>query len=640
MKTKTTARPQRRAKRVPKKGAPRAITAIATSGEDQDGRALADSHREMAGRLAALDRVQSTIEFALDGTVLTANANFLGLLGYTLDEIRGRHHRMFCDPSEVSRPEYAAFWRRLGQGEYDAGIYRRIGKNQKEVWIQASYNPILDATGKPYKVVKFATDITDQRNRSVEFEGKMAAIGKAQGVIEFNLDGTVITANETFLEILGYRLEDVRGRHHRIFCDPAYVNSPDYEAFWAKLRRGEYDAGVYQRFGKDQKEAWIQASYNPILDAAGKPYKVVKFATDVTAQRRAQDQLAHLMGEVQSVMGGVASGDLTHLVSGQYQGDLEKTKASVNAAVAKLRELVTQINEATGTIASGASDISEGNTSLNKRTQEQSSALEETASSLEEMTATVKQNAGNATQANQLAAGARDSAEKGGQVVGDAVKAMQAITESSKKVADIIGVIEQIAFQTNMLALNAAVEAARAGDQGRGFAVVAAEVRNLAQRSAGAAKEIKGLIQDSAEKVDQGARLVNRSGETLQDIVAGVKKVSDIIAEINAASVEQASGIEQINSAVAQMDKSTQQNAAMVEEAASAAESMNEQARGMATLVGFFNLGNLARRQGDRHGTDTETEDVGEGRPPQGLRRQAHGGGQGQPRVEPDGSHR
>jgi len=206
----------------------------------------------------------------------------------------------------------------------------------------------------------------------------------------------------------------------------------------------------------------------------------------------------------------------------------------------------------------------------------------------------VKQNANNATQANQLASSARESAEKGGQVVSDAVNAMGAITESSKKVADIIGVIEQIAFQTNMLALNAAVEAARAGDQGRGFAVVAAEVRSLAQRSAAAAKEIKGLIQDSAEKVEQGAKLVNRSGETLQEIVGSVKKVSDIIAEINAASEEQASGIDQINSAVAQMDKNTQQNAAMVEEAASAAESMTEQARAMVELVGFFRIGDGA----------------------------------------------
>ena len=553
-------------------------------------RAAAIDTRDRDGLLAALDRAQGTIEFKLDGTIESANENFLRLMGYSLDEVRGKHHRIFCDPSYVASPAYEAFWAKLRRGEYETGVYRRLGKNDKEVWILASYSPVLDSDGRAYKVVKIAADVTEQRNRSAEFEGRMNAIDKAQATIEFGLDGTVLTANENFLRLTGYSLDEVRGRHHRVFCEPAYVNSAEYEAFWTKLRRGEYDSGVYRRVGKDNKEVWIQASYNPIFTAAGKPYKVVKFAIDITGQRRAQDELGRLMEEVQSVMGAVATGDLTQMVSGQYKDGLDRIKVSINSAVEKLRDLVLQINESTSTIASAASDISEGNTNLSKRTQEQSSALEETASSLEEMTATVKQNANNATQANQLAAGARDSAEKGGQVVGDAVHAMGAITESSKKVADIIGVIEQIAFQTNMLALNAAVEAARAGDQGRGFAVVAAEVRNLAQRSAAAAKEIKGLIQDSAEKVKQGARLVNRSGETLQEIVAGVKKVSDIIAEINAASEEQASGIDQINSAVAQMDKTTQQNAAMVEEAASAAESMNEQARAMGELISFFHF--------------------------------------------------
>jgi methyl-accepting chemotaxis protein len=381
---------------------------------------------EMAGRLAALDRIQGTIEFNLDGTVVTANQNFLQLLGYELDEIKDKHHRMFCDPTYAATPEYAAFWRRLGQGEVESGTYRRLGKGGKEVWIQASYNPILDAAGKPYKVVKFATDVTEQRNKAAEFEGKLAAVDKAQATIEFNLDGTVISANDNFLNALGYSLDEIRGRHHRLFCEPTYAASTAYEAFWAKLRRGEYDTGVYRRVGKDNKEVWIQASYNPILDANGKAYKVVKYATDVTAQRHAQEQLGLLMGEVQSVMGGVAGGDLSRLVNGDYHDGLEKTKGSINAAIEKLRDLVSQINGAAETITSGASDISEGNASLNKRTQEQSSALQQTAASLEEMTATVKQNANNATQANQLAAGARDSAEKGGHVVGDAVKAMGA----------------------------------------------------------------------------------------------------------------------------------------------------------------------------------------------------------------------
>ena len=314
------------------------------------------------------------------------------------------------------------------------------------------------------------------------------------------------------------------------------------------------------------------------------------------------DRVVQPLSETQRVVEALASGDLTTEMEGEYHGEFAVLRDQLNASMSTLGTLVQQISQSAETISSAANDISEGNSNLNSRTQEQSSALEETASSLEELTATVKQNANNANQANQLAAGARDAAEKGGQVVGSAVGAMSAITEASKKVADIIGVIEQIAFQTNMLALNAAVEAARAGDQGRGFAVVAAEVRTLAQRSASAAKEIKGLIQDSQEKVEQGAKLVNRSGETLSEIVSSVKKVSDIIGEIDAASEQQASGIDQINSAIAQMDKNTQQNAAMVEEATAAAESMTEQSRNLAELVRFFKV--------DAEGTQLSARDA------------------------------
>jgi methyl-accepting chemotaxis protein len=303
------------------------------------------------------------------------------------------------------------------------------------------------------------------------------------------------------------------------------------------------------------------------------------------------DGMVAPLREATQVIDALAAGDLTRTMDGDYRGAFAGMATALNGSMHKLRELVEQIRGSAGAIAGAASEISAGNNDLNKRTQDASAALQQTAASLEEMTATVKQNASNATQANQLAASARGAAEDGGKVVGEAVRAMAAITDSSRKVADIIGVIEQIAFQTNMLALNAAVEAARAGDQGRGFAVVAAEVRNLAQRSAAAAKEIKGLIRDSAEKVEQGGRLVNRSGETLSGIVTAVKKVSDIIADINAASEEQASGIEQINTAVTQMDRTTQQNAAMVEEAASAAESMNEQARGLNEVLAFFSVG-------------------------------------------------
>jgi methyl-accepting chemotaxis protein len=545
----------------------------------------------------AISRVQATIEFNLDGTVLTANENFLKTVGYELDEIQGQHHRMFCEPAYTNSREYAAFWQKLGRGEFDAGQYRRVGKGGKEIWIQASYNPILDANGKVYKVVKFATDITAEKNRNAEFEGKINAVNKAQAAIEFNLDGTIITANDNFLNCLGYRLDEIKGQHHRMFCDPAYTSSGEYAVFWQKLNRGEFDSGQYRRVGKGGKEIWIQASYNPILDATGKVYKVVKFATDITAQKKAQQELEACMAEAQRALGALAEGNLTQTMEGTYQGELEKIKTSVNGALANLTQTITSVRESVDAVTNGAEEISKGNEDLSQRTSEQASALEETSASMEEMTSTVKQNADNAKQANQLAIAARDTADKGGSVTKKAVEAMGEINKSSKKIADIITVIDEIAFQTNLLALNAAVEAARAGEHGRGFAVVAAEVRNLAQRSATAAKEIKGLINESIQRVNDGSELVNQSGKTLDEIVGSVKRVTDIIAEITAASQEQASGIDQVNKAIMAMDETTQQNAALVEETTSAAQSMKEQAKELLQQVAIFNTGQAEEPQ-------------------------------------------
>ncbi|MEC4889535.1 MAG: methyl-accepting chemotaxis protein [Nitrospira sp.] len=545
---------------------------------------------EIKGVTNAIGKAQAVIEFNLDGTVITANDNFLNCLGYTLPEIQGHHHRLFCDPAYTASGNYQAFWQKLNRGEFDAGVYRRIGKGGKEIWIQASYNPILDVNGKPYKVMKFATDITAQKNQAAEAEGKISAIGKAQAAIEFKLDGTVMTANDNFLNCLGYTLPEIQGQHHRMFCDPAYTSTGEYAAFWQKLNRGEFDAGVYRRIGKGGKEIWIQASYNPIVDANGKVYKVVKFATDITPQKKAQAEMEQLVAEAQGVLGRLASNDLTEQMRGQYQGELAKIKDSINAVVHNLTQTMTTVREAVEAVTAGSEQISKGSEDLSQRTSEQASSLEETSASMEEMTSTVKQNADNAKQANQLASAARDTADKGGAVTTKAIEAMGAINQSSKKIADIITVIDEIAFQTNLLALNAAVEAARAGEHGRGFAVVAAEVRNLAQRSATAAKEIKGLINESIQRVNDGSELVDQSGKTLEEIVSSVKRVSDIIAEITAASQEQASGIDQVNKAIMQMDEATQQNAALVEETTSASQSMKAQAQELMRQVEAFKV--------------------------------------------------
>jgi methyl-accepting chemotaxis protein len=421
--------------------------------------------------------------------------------------------------------------------------------------------------------------------------GQLAAVSKAMAVIEFELDGTVRTANDNFLNALGYQLSDIKGKHHSMFVEPSQRESSEYKAFWGKLGRGEYDVGRYLRIGKGGRHVWIQASYNPIVDVQGKPYKVVKYATDVTEQVLMAQQLEEAVRETQDAVNGAVEGNLVARIPMDGKtGDIGKLCGGINTLLDAVSTLVGQVQNASSEVHSGAEEISKGNVNLSQRTEEQASSLEETASSMEEMTSTVKQTADNAGQANQLAIAARQQAEKGGSVVSAAVSAMAQINTSSKKIADIIGVIDEIAFQTNLLALNAAVEAARAGEQGRGFAVVASEVRNLAGRSASAAKEIKTLINDSVAKVEEGSKLVDESGRALGEIVTSVKKVTDIVSEIAAGTQEQSSGIEQVNKAVIQMDETTQQNAALVEQAAAASQAIVDQAQALNALVARYTV--------------------------------------------------
>ncbi|HEC59616.1 MAG TPA: PAS domain S-box protein [Methylophaga sp.] len=546
---------------------------------------------DLEGQLQAISKVMGVISFDMDGTIIDINQNFLNVVGYTRDEVIGQHHRMFAEPSVAASAGYAEFWAKLNRAEFDAGEYKRLAKGGREVWLQASYNPILNADGKPFKVVKYATDITSDKLQNADISCQLDAIDKAMGVISFNMDGIITDINQNFLNVVGYTRDEVVGKHHRMFAEPSMAASPEYAEFWAKLNRGEYDAGEYKRIGKGGKEVWLQASYNPILDLNGKPYRVVKYASDITENKQLQMTVEKVMMDTSAVMSALSSGDLTQSLEGQYEGEFAMLQTAINQTISKLAETVKEINETASSIAMASSEISEGNIDLSQRTEEQASSLEETASSMEELTSTVRQNSDNARQANQLAANAREQAEKGGAVIKNAISAMTAISASSKKVTDIIGVIDEIAFQTNLLALNAAVEAARAGEQGRGFAVVASEVRNLAQRSASAAKEIKELINDSGEKVKEGSMLVDESGRTLEEIVIGAKKVGDIISEIAAAGAEQTQGIEQVNKAVTQMDEMTQQNAALVEEAAAASESLEEQGKGLQRLMTFFNTG-------------------------------------------------
>ena len=533
-------------------------------------------------------RAQASIEFTMEGIVTSANRLFLDLTGYELEEIVGKHHAEFTPANNAQDPRVRQFWEKLNRGEFEGGEFKIIGKGGKAYWILGRFYPLKDRDGNLCKVVNYSMDITEKKQGSIDGRAAIDALSKSQAIIEFDPDGKVLTANDLFLRSTGYELSEIKGKHHSIFCHQDYAVSKEYEKLWSDLKAGRPTSGEIQRKHKSGKDVWLVASYNPIRNEAGEVIKVMKVAVDITEMKVQQLATEDVLKEANEVMTFMAQGDLRKRMDGDYGREFEPLKNAINACANKLTEVMARITEGANSVARGAQEIAQGNSNLSARTEQQASNLEQTASSMEQMTSTVKQNSDNAQQANQLAVSARDQAENGGSVVGEAVTAMSAISDSSKQIADIIGVINEIAFQTNLLALNASVEAARAGEQGRGFAVVASEVRNLAGRSATAAKEIKELIEDSVAKVEEGTRLVDESGNTLEEIVVAVKKVTDIVGEIAAASKEQSVGIEQVNRAIMQMDETTQQNTALVEEAAAASASMGDEAAQLMQLVSYF----------------------------------------------------
>jgi methyl-accepting chemotaxis protein len=540
------------------------------------------------GTLAALNRSLAIIEFDPKGKILTANANFCTALGYRLDEIQGRNHSLFVDPAYAGSPEYAAFWAKLDRGEFDAGEYLRIGKGGAEVWIQASYNPVRNARGVVTRIVKVATVVTDEVLRNADFKGKIEAISRAQAVIEFTPDGQILTANDNFLRALGYRLDEVQGKHHRMFVEPAVARSPAYKAFWRKLNDGEFVAAEFKRIGKGGKAAWIQASYNPIFDRNGRIIKVVKFATDVTSRVNAVDDIAGGLEQL-------ARNNLDYRIGRPIDPAYEKVRDHFNAAMETLETTMEAIAASTGSVGSGASEIASASDDLAHRTERQAASLAETAAALDQITSTVKGSAQGARDASSAASTARADAQKSGAVMQEAVSAMGEIRTSSREITQIIGVMDEISLQTNLLALNAGVEAARAGDAGRGFAVVASEVRSLAQRSTQAAREIRELIATSSAQVERGVKLVGGTGEALNAIVTRIAEIDKLVLEIALSAQEQSVGLGQVNIAVNQMDQVTQQNAAMVEEATAAAARLSGESQELGRLIGQFQIRDTAR---------------------------------------------
>lgn len=524
--------------------------------------------------LDAIKRSQGTIEFTLDGKIVDANSNFLKLMGYDLREVVGQHHRIFVTAEDSTSAEYKEFWRRLRAGESFGAIFRRVAKDGTEVWIQATYNPVLDRKGETYKIFKVATDVTESRLRAADHDGQVEAIRKSEAVIEFDLEGNITYANNHFLSAMGYRLEEIKGKHHRMFVDPAYAETKEYRDFWRRLAAGEYLSGEYQRYGKNGREVWIQASYNPIFDMAGRPFKVVKYAADVTETKRtAIDQAAQLdaVKKVQAAIsfdmeGKVLDANKLFLdlmgyrldeIKGKHHQIFVGKEAAQSAEYKEFWETlrggkylvsdfkrfakngkevwihasynpVFDLNGKPFKVVKFASDITatmRARNVLQELAEGSSESAEMITSASEEMLASIREISQNMLKTQTIADEIVAKSDAAEEVRLD-------LEQTSEAMEGVVGIIRDLADQVNLLALNATIEAARAGDAGKGFAVVAGEVKSLATQTAKATDEI-------ATQIESMQSITRRVTESTQDISNSAGSVADYVNAVASAVEEQ-----------------------------------------------------------------------------------------------------
>ena len=440
-------------------------------------------------KLDAIERSQAVIEFTPDGVILGANKNFLETVGYRLDEIVGQRHAMFVDPVEQASAAYGEFWNNLRSGTLHAGEFRRVAKGGREIWLQASYNPIVDRKGAVVKVMKFAADVTAQKKHAVDCESQISAFHRSQAVIEFETDGTIRAANENFLNAMGYRLDEIVGRHHGMFVDDSYRASADYAQFWDKLRRGEYEAGDFRRVAKGGREIWIHASYNPVLAADGKPLKIVKLVSaDVTAQMQAH-------------------------------GRREAGTASIGLQLDSILDAVSQAAQQADSTVQEVGGVNDSVQSVAAASEELAVSVAEISSKVSSASVISTEAVGQAQETNSIVSG---------------------LSTSADKIGEVVLLIRGIAEQTNLLALNATIEAARAGDAGRGFAIVASEVKNLAEQTAKATEQISAQISE-------GQGMAVQAVAAIEGIVDTIKRINEISVQVSAAVEEQSAVTREIS---------------------------------------------------------------------------------------------
>ena len=525
----------------------------------------------------------AVIEFTPEGKIISANDSFCEAIGYSRKEIIDHHHRMFVDAATAGSADYQQFWSELKRGAYQSGEFRRVRKDGKPLWIRASYTPVRNRSGRVIKVTKLALDITAEYEAAAKNQSMLQAIYRSQAIIRFSLDGVILEANENFLQTMGYSADEIVGRHHRMFVDPTYAASSEYQQFWQRLHDGEFLSREFRRFGKGGREVWLQAQYNPVFNAEGEVVEVVKIATDLT-QRMEQ------VGWVGDALDQLSKGRLSARVERRLMPSLDGLRTAFNAAAERLNEAMSVVANSASVVNGGADEIASSADGMAHRTEQQAASLAETATAVDQIAATVERTASGANHVNDVVEHASRHAEISRAVVESAVEAMGGIEKSAAQITQIIGVIDEIAFQTNLLALNAGVEAARAGEAGRGFAVVAQEVRALTQRSAEAAREIKGLIATSSQHVDRGVRLVGDAGAALKEILTQISEIEGLVSDIAHSAQGQAASLSEVSTAVGEMDRMLQSNAGMVEESTAAAHILKRQAREMLDTVALFDL--------------------------------------------------
>jgi methyl-accepting chemotaxis protein len=571
---------------------------------------------EAHGKITAIDRSQAVIEFKMDGTVITANENFLAVMGYTLEEIVGRHHRLFVPEAEQNSAEYREFWAALNRGEYLSRMYKRISKDGRLVSIEAGYNPIFDERGKPYKVVKFATDVTEVKKAESYVRGKLTAIERAQAVIEFQMDGTVVTANQNFLTTLGYKLDEIQGKHHSMFVSQEERSSAEYREFWASLNRGEFFSNTFKRIGKGGHEVWIQGSYNPILDDDGKPVRVVKFATDITSQveerrriasleqldREKAEELQRKANALLQVVAEASTGNLNQTIDIDGDDVAGQIADGMRTLLGNLRESMSRISQTATGVAGSSEELlaisqqlstnslnaAEQANSVSSGSEQVSANVGIVAASSEEMLASIREISKSATEASRVAKTAVAKAEETNQTI-------TKLGVSSLEIGKVIKVITSIAQQTNLLALNATIEAARAGEAGKGFAVVANEVKELAKETARATEEIGQQIESIQSDTNEAVRAIRDVGEIITQvndisstIASAVEEQTATTNEIGRNVTDAAKATSEIAHNISHVARATEHAKAGAEDTQIAAKSLSQMASELQMMVGRF----------------------------------------------------